>query len=167
MMNDLIEILTRIEQRLADVQLSASAASRAAGKPEAIRNLKRAVVNGGRRGITTGTLSALAPVLKTSTAWLMTGEGSPDHLDVQSQLANLANAIPSDRVEAAFASLFHRYLLALGLPDETAEATAPEAAALLVQVLTNPPSPALGVSIDQMVSVEVDRLARGFVQKTR
>lgn len=74
---DLEDILTRIESRLAALGLSAHAASLAAKKPDAIRNLKRAVKNGDRRGVTTETLIALAPVLKTSAAWLLEGVGDP------------------------------------------------------------------------------------------
>lgn len=67
------EILGRIEKRLEAVGLSATAASNAAGKPDAIRNMRRAVENGTRHGVSTVTLAALAPVLKTTQAWLMTG----------------------------------------------------------------------------------------------
>jgi len=69
------DVLARIESRLKAVGLSAHAASRAAKRPDAIRNLKRAVKNHDRRGITTETLVALAPVLKTSAAWLLEGIG--------------------------------------------------------------------------------------------
>ena len=55
--------------------LSANRASDLAKKPDAIRNLKRAVQNGDRRGVTTETLLALAPVLKTTAAWLLEGVG--------------------------------------------------------------------------------------------
>lgn len=72
---ELEDILSRIESRLAALGLSAHAASLAAKKPDAIRNLKRAVHKGDRRGITTETLTALAPVLKTSAAWLLEGVG--------------------------------------------------------------------------------------------
>jgi hypothetical protein len=72
---ELEDILARVESRLEAVGLSAHAASLAAKKPDAIRNLKRAVKNGDRRGITTETLAALAPVLKTSAAWLLEGVG--------------------------------------------------------------------------------------------
>jgi phage repressor protein C with HTH and peptisase S24 domain len=74
---ELEDILARVESRLEAVGLSAHAASLAAKKPDAIRNLKRAVKNGDRRGITTETLAALAPVLKTSAAWLLEGAGKP------------------------------------------------------------------------------------------
>ncbi len=72
---DLEDVLTRIESRLEALGLSAHAASIAAKKPDAIRNLKRAVKNGERRGVTTETLIALAPVLKTTAAWLLEGVG--------------------------------------------------------------------------------------------
>jgi hypothetical protein len=69
------DVLTRIESRLEALGLSAHAASLAAKKPDAIRNLRRAVQNGERRGVTTETLRALAPVLQTTAAWLLEGTG--------------------------------------------------------------------------------------------
>ena len=74
---ELEDILTRIESRLKALDLSAHAASLAAKRPDAIRNLKRAVTNNDRGGITTQTLTALAPVLKTTAAWLLDGVGDP------------------------------------------------------------------------------------------
>jgi hypothetical protein len=74
---ELEDVLARIERRLKAIGLSAHAASLAAKRPDAIRNLKRAVKNHDRRGITTETLIALAPVLKTSAAWLLEGIGDP------------------------------------------------------------------------------------------
>jgi Peptidase S24-like len=74
---ELEDVLARIESRLKAVGLSAHAASLAAKRPDAIRNLKRAVKNHDRRGITTETLVALAPVLKTTAAWLLEGVGQP------------------------------------------------------------------------------------------
>ncbi len=78
---ELRDILSRIERRLKAVKLSPDAASRAAGKPDAIRNLKRAIRDGGRAGVSTDTLRALAPVLKTSASWLIEG----DEADVRSE----------------------------------------------------------------------------------
>lgn len=75
---ELEDVLARIEDRLRAVGLSAHAASLAAKKPDAIRNLKRAVKNHDRRGITTETLLALAPVLKTTGAWLLEGTGEAE-----------------------------------------------------------------------------------------
>ena len=73
---ELKDVLERIESRLRALDLSAHAASLAAKKPDAIRNLRRAVLNGDRRGVTTETLNALAPVLETSVAWLVEGAGA-------------------------------------------------------------------------------------------
>ena len=72
---NLPEILQRIEKRLEATGLSASGASKAAGKSDAIRNLQRAVRENKRQGISTATLNALAPVLGTTTIWLMAGAG--------------------------------------------------------------------------------------------
>lgn len=72
---DLQDVLSRVESRLEAVGLSAHRASELARKPDAIRNLKRAVQRGDRRGITTETLASLAPVLKTTAAWLLEGVG--------------------------------------------------------------------------------------------
>jgi hypothetical protein len=58
--------------------MSASAASKAAGKLDAIRNMRRAVRSGLRDGVTMTTLQALAPVLKTDVAWLADGDGPQD-----------------------------------------------------------------------------------------
>jgi hypothetical protein len=74
---ELEDVLFRIESRLKAVGLSAHAASLVAKRPDAIRNLKRAVKNHDRRGVTTETLMALAPVLKTTAAWLLEGVGEP------------------------------------------------------------------------------------------
>ncbi len=76
------EILERIEQRLSATGLSAFAASQRAGlSGDAIRNLRRAArkdPGGGRGGISVDTLNALAPVLGTTVAWLLSGEGEAE-----------------------------------------------------------------------------------------
>jgi hypothetical protein len=69
------DVLARIGSRLKAVSLSAHAASLAAGKPDAIRNLRRAVKKNGRLGINIETLTALAPILKTTVGWLLEGVG--------------------------------------------------------------------------------------------
>jgi hypothetical protein len=75
MKNDLAAILKRIDRRLKEIGKTANAASKEAGKPDAIRNLRRAVKGGaGRQGIGTGTIEALAMALDTRPAWLLTGE---------------------------------------------------------------------------------------------
>jgi len=75
---ELHDVLFRIESRLEALGLSANRASALAKKPDAIRNLKRAVQSGERRGVTTETLAALAPVLKTTAAWLLEGVGEQE-----------------------------------------------------------------------------------------
>lgn len=67
---NLSAILRRIEQRLDALNISADAAAQKAGKPDAIRNLKRAIKTG-REGVTTGTLAALAKALETREPWLL------------------------------------------------------------------------------------------------
>ena len=73
---ELAALLARIDQRLNSIGLSAHAASKAAGKPDAIRNIRRAVETG-RAGVSTATIAALAPVLQTTVAWL-TAEAGPE-----------------------------------------------------------------------------------------
>ena len=72
---ELKDILDRIEHRLRVVNLSATAASKLAGKPDAIRNLQRAVEKNDRQGVSTATLNALAPILRTTPVWLFAGAG--------------------------------------------------------------------------------------------
>lgn len=74
------DVLERIEKRLVAVKLSATAASRRAELSEdAIRNMRRAMESDPDRGVSMRTIQALAPVLKTTAAWLLdgTGEESP------------------------------------------------------------------------------------------
>ena len=68
------EIVGRIDRRLKALGMSASEAERRAGKRDAIRNLRRAVKSG-RQGVSTRTLTALAPALTTTVEWLTTGVG--------------------------------------------------------------------------------------------
>lgn len=77
MLKDVIE---RVEKRLRAVNLSASAASKEAGlSGDAIRNMKRAIAEKTKRqGVSTRTITALAPVLQTTTGWLLSGEGEED-----------------------------------------------------------------------------------------
>lgn len=73
------DVLARIEKRLEVVNLSATAASKAAGlSSEAIRNIRRAVEADDRQGVSTKTLTALAPVLRTTAGWLLDGGDDED-----------------------------------------------------------------------------------------
>lgn len=70
------DVLQRVEKRLKAVGLSAQAASVKAGlSKDAIRNMQRAVPQKGRGGVTTRTITALAPVLRTNVSWLLEGIG--------------------------------------------------------------------------------------------
>jgi predicted ATP-grasp superfamily ATP-dependent carboligase len=71
-MMNLRGIVVRVEQRLEALGMSAHAASTAAGKLDAVRNLRRAVETVNRQGMATTTLSALAPVLGVSEEWIRT-----------------------------------------------------------------------------------------------
>jgi Peptidase S24-like len=81
-MDNLKTIVGRIERRLAAIGSNPTAASRQAGlSPSAIYNLQRGArgkipVKGGH----SKTYDAIAPVLKTSVAWLTKGEG-PEEVD--------------------------------------------------------------------------------------
>ena len=73
------DVVRRIEKRLKAVGKSATAASKDAGLSEdAIRNMRRAVQKGDRQGISTRTVFALAPVLKTTAGWLLEGIGDEE-----------------------------------------------------------------------------------------
>lgn len=76
----LVDILQRIDRRLAAVGLSESRAATLAGLSDsAIRDMRRAVKRGRvKGGASTRTLAALAPVLKTNPAWLLDGVGVED-----------------------------------------------------------------------------------------
>lgn len=64
---DLTILLTNIERRLKDLKMSSDEASKLAGRPDAIRNLKRKVASGLTKGsMRADTLAALARVLEAS-----------------------------------------------------------------------------------------------------
>src|ERR1700722_4977068 len=67
------EIVNRIDQRLESLGINALEAERRAGRRDAIRNMRRAVVRG-KGGVTMRTLDALAPALSTTSEWLLTGQ---------------------------------------------------------------------------------------------
>ena len=70
---DYAAILDRIEERLRAQKLSADRASTLARRPDAIRNLRRAVKTGARQGVSLATLADLAPALEVSLPWLLNG----------------------------------------------------------------------------------------------
>lgn len=76
------DVLARIQERLEALNLSEAAASRQAGlSQDAIRNIRRNVVAGKTNfGISTRTLSKLAPVLETTADWLLSGNLADDEV---------------------------------------------------------------------------------------
>ena len=126
-MTELKSILARIEARLRETGQSPTGASKAAGKPDAIRNIKRAIKEGKRSGVSTDTLSALADQLGTTLEWLLVGDKHTD--------GNFVNANELD-LTALLAAVEGSYHM-LGLDQE-------EAAALLgivVEVAQEQPTP--------------------------
>ena len=103
---DLAGILERIESRLRAVGLSATKASQLAGKPGAIRNIRRAVKEGRRRGMTSTTLIALAPILKTTGGWLLTGHDEDEASDRAEVEATAAETLDARATETALAWVF-------------------------------------------------------------
>ena len=110
----LAAILSRIHMRLKALNISANKASKLAGKPDAIRNLQRAVKEGRRDGISTATLTALAPILQTTEAWLLTGRNSDPAQSAQDAAAN--GSISYEEALAALTWSFEA--LELGNPVE-------------------------------------------------
>jgi len=80
--NSAKDILKRIDKRLKTlnsdgVKLSDRALSIAAtGSPDTMRSIRRNVGNGTQHGISTDTLTKLAPHLQTTAEWLMSGAGA-------------------------------------------------------------------------------------------
>jgi hypothetical protein len=114
---DLKGILERVDQRLLKLDLSDNAAQIAAGKGGAISNLRAAVKNGGRSGISTATLRALAPVLRARPEWLLTGEG--EIMD-EADAGRLANRIEGMSDGDAGQLLTWCFQLLEGAPEEQA-----------------------------------------------
>jgi phage repressor protein C with HTH and peptisase S24 domain len=76
------DVLHRIDQRLAKLGLSETAASKAAGRGATLIKDMRRATRGKKAtsGTKVETLQALAPVLGTNFLWLATGEGDPENM---------------------------------------------------------------------------------------
>jgi transcriptional regulator with XRE-family HTH domain len=91
------DVFERVEIRLKKVGLSAQAASKKAGlSQDAIRNLRRAAKEKGREGVSTKTITALAPVLETSVEWLLTGKGAGSEGDLKSIDERVRHILPPE-----------------------------------------------------------------------
>jgi hypothetical protein len=113
---DLADILARIDQRLSALGITDNAVQIAAKKPGAISNMRAALKKGGRSGISTTTLKALAPVLKARPEWLLTGEGEMDEADAR----RLADRIEGMSDGDAGQLLTWCFQLLEGAPEEEA-----------------------------------------------
>lgn len=107
-------VLRRVERRLKALDLTAQAASEAAGlSKDAIRNLKRAA--GGeptRKGVSSRTAQGLARALKTNLNWLVDGTG-----EEETHEANEERTVPLVGYVGAGAEA-HFYAVAQGNLDE-------------------------------------------------
>lgn len=87
------DILSRIDQKLEEHGLAESAAAKKAGlSADAIRNIRRSVEKGDdRKGVSTNTLIALAPVLRTTASWLLEGgaESGPASVRLRAIIARV------------------------------------------------------------------------------
>ena len=94
-------IVDRIQGRLDALNLKASEASKKAGlSKDAIRNMQRAVKSGKRDGVSTRTILALAPVLQTTSAWLISGDND-EHASNSAALPKLGHRPTSIVARAA------------------------------------------------------------------
>lgn len=99
-MQGLPQILERIDRRLKKLKISADAASKKAGKPDAIRNARRALNAPNRQGLSMSTIEALARALDTTVAWLSEGAG-PEELSDAQAAANMQSS--ADQFESTLA----------------------------------------------------------------
>lgn len=98
-MDNLVTIVGRISKRLKALGITPAKASRDAGlSTDGIRNLMRGArgeipVSGGNAA----TYAALAPILKTTVAWLTTGEG-PETIDAETEASSSDHSRKRPRV---------------------------------------------------------------------
>lgn len=76
------DIYSRIIRRMEAVEMTELAVGDAAGKREAVRNIRRRIEAGKSAGVNVSTIEAIAPVLKTSVSWLLRAEG-PEEIDLE------------------------------------------------------------------------------------
>ena len=135
----LTDLANRIEQRLEALGLKAAAASREAGLSEdAIRNIQRAARAGKREGVSTRTLQALARRLKTTEAWLMTGDG-PEVVDVpEATLVRVIGRVGADSSgQVFFADAHDTYDMAPLPPGGTSRTVALEVNGMSMPMLAD------------------------------
>lgn len=78
-MSDGDDIFARINKRVAELGISEGQVGIQAGRSrDLLRSMRRGLATGDRKGIGADTLAAIAPVLRTSVEWLLTGKGVED-----------------------------------------------------------------------------------------
>jgi transcriptional regulator with XRE-family HTH domain len=98
------DVVARIHERLAALNLSARKASLAAGLGEdGIRNLERAAKERPNQGASIKTIIALSPVLKTTVAWLLEGRDE-DVNESTSRRVAVVGLVGAGSVAALFSS---------------------------------------------------------------
>lgn len=85
-------LLNRIEKRLSAVELSQTAAEHRANSTSLIKNIRAAVKAGRQYDPGAEKLQRLAPILRTTVAWLMDGEGPEELSQVNAARAVLEEA---------------------------------------------------------------------------
>lgn len=100
------EVYARIKTRLDKVGISEAKAAKDAGlSADAIRNVRRAIVAGNLNvSFNTKTINALAPVLRTTTTWLLDGVGLEEE-DGDEPAAAAARPVPN----ASFPPRFQQF----------------------------------------------------------
>lgn len=73
-------VLKRINRRLKALSLSANKAGALVGSRDIVRSIRRQISEGKQHGVSTQSLERLAPVLKTTAAWLLS-ESGPEVVD--------------------------------------------------------------------------------------
>lgn len=119
-------ILKRINRRLTATDMSAQAASTEAGlSKDAIRNIKRAAedANGTRSGVQSRTITALAVPLKTTSNWLLTGEGAEELDEDMSRRTVEVVGYVGAGAEAHFYAVSQGNLDEVDAPDNSSQET--------------------------------------------
>jgi transcriptional regulator with XRE-family HTH domain len=131
----LADIIGRIDERLAALGLSMAEAERRIGKRDAIRKIKRAAKGG--TDVTLQTLAAVAPALKTTPQWLLTGEGKAEIDEVLEMVPfeHRATLNVPDTIDGVTWAI-----LALCKGGDTTEAEARILARAVVRALRLPPT---------------------------
>ena len=136
-------ILKRVEERLQALSLTETAAAKLAGHPDAIKNLRRAAKGkSGRKGISTDTLFALAPVLQTTPGWLLDGSGQQDvrfNADFEALVQILCYAVLRQKANEN--------------PDIDPKKAALRLTKVLLETLRSPPAAPVGVDQDAATRV--------------